>query len=81
MKLDNTKHLKKKKENFTVWFKCKLIQNVISKITAIYTEIVYPSIFYISTSTNISFYKYKNIKKSGLSEDWLYGYRYNEGLC
>lgn len=26
-------------------------------------------------------YMYKNIKKSGSSEEWLSGYRCNEGLC
>lgn len=24
---------------------------------------------------------YKNIKKFGLLEEWLFGYRCNEGLC
>lgn len=40
-----------------------------------------PRYLYVSTSTNIHLNSYKNIKKSGSSEEWLSGYRCNEGLC
>lgn len=42
---------------------------------------MYPGIFYVSTSTNISSKCTKTLKKSGSSEEWLSGYRCNEGLC